>query len=123
MRQYFMIYRYNTEERNGKFYITGWASEKGEPDNINTFAEPCDMEEPYQYVLQGQPDGTFKKVFDPLPKTVEEIAEEHRLKVNQEIDAADILRECALNDESWEQVKARIRAIDQSMEATIVKLK
>ncbi len=114
-----MIYRYNTEEKNGKLYITGYASEKGTPDNINTFDRTCDMEEPWQYVLEKQPDGTFKKVFDPLPKTPEELAEEHRLKVNQEIQEKlpELIRIIALDDiKGFEDLKAEIKAIDQSVE-------
>ena len=114
-----MIYRYSTEEKNGKPYITGWASEKGEPDNIETFAEPCDMEEPWQYVLEAQPNGKFKKIHDPLPKTPEELAEEHRLKVNQEIQEKlpDLIRIIALDDtKGFEELKAEIKAIDQSVE-------
>lgn len=115
-----MIYRYNTELKNGKTYITGWASEKGEADNIETFAEPCNMEEPWQYVLESQPDGTFKKVFDPLPKTAEELAEEHRLKVNSEIRERlpDLIRIIANDDtKGFEELKAEIRTIDQSIKA------
>jgi len=112
-----MMYRYNTQEKNGKLYITGWASEEGTPDNINTFAESCDMEEPWQYVLEEQPGGTKQVVHDPIVKTPEELAEEHRLKVNNEIREKfpELIRIIALDDtKGFEDLKAEIKAIEQS---------
>jgi len=112
------MYRYNTQEKNGKLYITGWSQEEGEPDNIDTFAESCDMEEPWQYVLEEQPGGTKKKIFDPIVLTPEEKEAKRVAEVDQQIQAKlpELLRTIASNDlKGFDDLKTEIKAIDQSV--------
>ena len=112
------MYKYNTAKRNGKLYITGWDRIKGKPDNIEIFAEPCDMKEPWQYILEKQSDGTFKKVFDPIQFTTEEKEAKRAAEVDQQIQAKlpELMRIIANDDtKGFDDLKVEIKAIDQSV--------